>query len=141
MLSQVAVPVQELEIILGIGAPLGFGDEVIDVPDVAEPEEQSAPRTLALLLLEQTSHAWEDTGVSSQAGAPVQPVPVERAAGALHLDMADDHRPIMPAQPEVPLAAAKGPIAALLDVPVLPHHPPSGASRMPAVSPPQQHLR
>ena len=137
MLSQVAVAVQELEVFCGIGAPLGFGDEVIDVPDVAEPEEQSAPRTLALSLLEQTSHAWDDTGVSPQAGAPVQPVPVERAAGLSYLDMADDQCPIMPAQPEVPLATAEGPIAALLDVPVLPHHPTSGASRMPAVSPPQ----
>jgi hypothetical protein len=43
-----AVPVQELEVILGIGAPLGFGDDVIDVPFVAVPEEQSAPKALAL---------------------------------------------------------------------------------------------
>jgi hypothetical protein len=34
-----AVPVQELQVISGVGAPVGFGDEVIDVPDVAVPEE------------------------------------------------------------------------------------------------------
>src|SRR6185369_16698848 len=85
--------------------------------------------------------AGRDTGVSPQTGTPVQPVPVERAAGVSYLDMADDRRPIMPAQPEVPLATAEGPVAALLDVPVLPHHPAPGAARMPAVSPPQEHPR
>ena len=79
-----------MKVVLGIGAPLGFGDDVIDVPFVAVPEEQSAPRALAPLLLEQTGHAGSNTGVSPQTGTPVQPVPVERAAGALHLDMADD---------------------------------------------------
>src|SRR5260221_14053065 len=94
------MPVQQLEVVRGLGALLRFGDEVIDVPHVAVPEEQPAPRALALLFLEQSSHAGRDTGVSPQPGTPVQPVPVERAAAALHLDMADDHRPVMTAQGE-----------------------------------------
>ena len=48
MLPQVAMPVQELEIVRSIGAPLRFGDDMIDVPLVAVPEEQSAPSTFAL---------------------------------------------------------------------------------------------
>lgn len=83
-------------------------------------EEQPTPRALALLPFEQLGHGWYDTGVPSQPGAPVQPVPVERAACALHLHMTHDPRIVMPAKSEVLLATSKGPGLAQHDVPVLP---------------------
>src|SRR4051812_34683384 len=105
---------------------------MIDVPHVAVPEEQAAPRTLAALLLQQAGHTWDDTGVSAQPGAPVQPVPVEGTAGALHLRVPHDPRAVVAVQVQAPGRGPEGPVGPRYDGPVPAYHP---TPRPPLVTP------
>src|SRR5438309_4241933 len=79
--------------------------------------------------------------MTPQPNAPVQPVPVERAAGASHLHVSHDPCLVVTAEAEVRLGASEGPGPARHDVPVLPNHPTPGTPPMPPVRPPEQHVR
>src|SRR5215470_10440130 len=75
---------EQLEIVSRIAPSLLLGQDVIDFDGVTIHEVQTACSTSPLLLLQEPGDARWYIGMASEASAPVQPVSVIGAAGALY---------------------------------------------------------
>src|SRR5262249_57511050 len=89
--------------------------------EVAWQEVEATGGTVTVLALDEHGQPGTDPRVLPQSGGPVGPIPIQRAFGASHLDMAKDLRHAM-LEERWPVGITKGPG---WEVPVFLGNPPT----------------